>query len=115
MWAHESYWNDMYDADNVGGKYPNLAYYDSSNLGSPSDFWQVSSLRVNIRNLTFGFELPKQALESIKVQRATLGITGMNLWDLYNPYPDHYRNMYDSSIAGYPTLRTWSVNLNVSF
>lgn len=115
MWAHESYWKDMYDVDNVDGKYPNLGYYEQSNLGAPSDFWQVSSFRCNIRNLTLGFELPRQALDSIKVQSATLGITGMNLWDLYNPYPDQYRNMYDSSIAGYPTLRTWSVNLNVSF
>ncbi|WP_304198371.1 SusC/RagA family TonB-linked outer membrane protein [Flavobacterium alvei] len=114
MWNHESYWKDMYDAtDNVGGKYPSLAYYDQ--ISAPSDFWQVSSFRCNIRNLTLGFAIPKQALDSIKIQSATLGITGMNLWDLYNPYPDHYRNMYDSPIVGYPTLRTWSLNLNVSF
>ncbi len=114
MWSHESYWKDMYDeTDNVNGKYPSLAYYDQ--ISAPSDFWQVSTLRCNIRNLTFGFEFPKQVLESIKVQRATLGVTGMNLWDLFNPYPDHYRNMYDNSTSSYPTLRTWSLNLNVSF
>lgn len=116
MWNHESYWKDMYDpVDNPNGKYPALGYYDASALGADSDFWQVSSFRCNVRNLTIGFDLPKQALESMKIQKATLGITGMNLWDLYNPYPDHYRNMYDSSISGYPTLRTWSLNLNVSF
>ena len=114
MWSHESYWKDMYDeTDNPNGKYPSLAYYDQ--ISTPSDFWQLNTLRINVRNLTLGFEFPRQALDSLKVQRASLGITGMNLWDLYNPYPDHYRNMYDSSVAGYPTLRTWSLNLNVSF
>jgi TonB-linked SusC/RagA family outer membrane protein len=115
MWAHESYWTDMYDeTDNVNGQYPSLNFYDQG-VSNPSDFWQVSNFRCNVRNLTLGFEIPKDALQTIGVQRASLGITGMNLWDLYNPYPDHYRNMYDSSIEGYPTLRTWTLNLNVTF
>ena len=113
-WAHETFWNDMYDAtDNPDGKYPNMAQSDSA--FAPSDFWEVSNFRCVVRNLTVGFDLPQEALNKINIQRATLGVTGNNLWDLYNPYPDHYRNMYDNSSSRYPTLRTWSINLNVTF
>ncbi|AOC96424.1 TonB-dependent Receptor Plug Domain protein [Flavobacterium anhuiense] len=113
-WAHESFWTDMYDAtDNPNGKYPNMAQQDY--IFAPSDFWQLDTFRCVVRNLTVGFELPREAMKQINIQKATLGITGNNLWDLYNPYPDHYRNMYDDSASRYPTLRTWSINLNVSF
>lgn len=113
-WAHESFWTDMYDAtDNPNGKYPNMAQADTA--FAPSDFWEVSNFRCTVRNLTVGFDLPQEALKTISIQRATLGVTGNNLWDLYNPYPDHYRNMYDNSSSRYPTLRTWSINLNITF
>lgn len=113
MWAHETFWNDMYGADNPNGKYPNLAYY--STISAPSDFWQLDTFRCTVRNLTVGFEIPKQAFANTKLQSISLGLTGNNLWDLYNPYPDKYRNMYDTSYENYPTLRTWAFSLNVSF
>ncbi|MDR7212550.1 SusC/RagA family TonB-linked outer membrane protein [Flavobacterium piscis] len=113
-WGHETFWSDMYDAtDNPNGKYPNMGQADTA--FAPSDFWELSNFRCTVRNLTVGFELPQEALKTINIQRVTLGITGNNLWDLYNPYPDNYRNMYDTSSARYPTLRTWSVNMNVTF
>lgn len=115
MWAHESYWTDMYGDDNLGGKYPNLAYYDSSMLGSASDFWQLNTFRCVVRNLTLGFQFPKEIISALKISNASFGVTGNNLWDLYNPYPDHYRNMYDTSYEAYPTLRTWAFNLNITF
>ncbi len=114
MWAHESYWTDMYDSDdNVDGKYPNLAKYDQ--VGAPSDFWQLNTFRCFVRNLSIAYDIPLSLVSKVNVERVTVGITGNNLWDFYNPYPDHYRNMYDNSFVGYPTLRTWAINLNVSF
>ncbi|KQB39942.1 SusC/RagA family TonB-linked outer membrane protein [Flavobacterium aquidurense] len=113
MWSHETFWNDMYGADNPNGKYPNLAQW--SNISSPSDFWQLNTFRCFVRNLSIGYDIPKKVFADTKIANITLGITGNNLWDLYNPYPNHYRNMYDNSSVGYPTLRTWSFNFNISF
>ncbi|RYJ38802.1 SusC-like TonB-dependent receptor [Flavobacterium anhuiense] len=115
MWAHESYWTDMYGPDNVNGKYPNLALYDDELVGAPSNFWQLDTFRCFVRNLTVGYGLPKDVLNKLNISSLAIGVTGNNLWDFYNPYPNHYRNMYDSSYDTYPTLRTWSVNLSVSF
>lgn len=114
MWAHESYWTDMYDEDdNVDGKYPNLAYYDQ--IGVTSDFWQLNTFRCYVRNLNVSYDIPKHLTSKVNIERARIGFTGNNLWDFYNPYPDKYRNMYDSSYEGYPTLRTWAINLNLTF
>lgn len=114
MWAHESYWTDMYDPDdNVDGKYPNLAYYDY--IAAPSDFWQLNTFSCSVKNLTLGYEFSQSVLSKLAIQNASLGVTGYNLWHLYNPYPDKYRNMYDNSYVSYPTLRTWTVNLSVTF
>lgn len=113
MWAHETFWNDMYGDDNPQGKYPNLAQY--STISANSDFWQLDTFRCFVRNLTVGFDIPKQAFANTKLQSISLGVTGNNLWDFYNPYPDNYRNMYDTSYENYPTLRTWTVNLNIAF
>ncbi|MFV0564730.1 MAG: SusC/RagA family TonB-linked outer membrane protein [Flavobacteriaceae bacterium] len=113
FYARESFWTDMYGPDNLDGKYPSLEFRDGINV--PSDFWKVDSFRCVIRNLTVGFQFPEEVLSNLNIQNLSLGLTGYNLWDLYNPYPDKYRNVYDSSMAGYPTLRTWTVNLNVTF
>lgn len=112
MWAREPFWNDMYGADNVNGKYPSLA---GTGALSTSDFWQISTFRCFIRNLTVAYEFPKQVFTNTSIQNISLGITGNNLWDFYNPYPGHYRNMYDNSSVGYPTLRSWTLNLNILF
>lgn len=112
-WSHEIFWNDMYDATtNPNGKYPNM--YQTANF-SPSDFWQLNNFRCVVRNLSIGFAIPKEALKTIKIDGLSFGITGQNLWDLYNPYPKKYRNMYDDSSVKYPTLRTWSLSMNVAF
>ncbi|PJJ08530.1 TonB-linked SusC/RagA family outer membrane protein [Flavobacterium sp. 1] len=112
MWAREPFWNDMYGTDNPNGKYPNLA---AAGATSTSDFWQLDTFRCVVRNLTLTYDIPKQVFVNTKIQNISLGVTGNNLWDLYNPYPGHYRNMYDDSGVGYPTLRTWSINFNISF
>ncbi len=113
IWAQFAYMNDMYDPDNnFYGRFPSMA---AGNTMLQSDFWQVSSFRMYIRNMTFGYSLPKQLLQKISVDRLQFTLTGNNLWDFYNPYPKKYRNMYDSDRTDYPTLRTWTLGVNLTF
>ena len=118
VWTPDSFWKDMFDEEtNPDGKYPNIGMENrlGGSVATPSDFWEISTFRCYIRNLSIGYTLPKKWLEPLKIQSAKLSLTGNNLWDFYNPYPDHYRNMYDESTTAYPTLRTWSLGVNVSF
>ena len=114
IWSHESYWNDMYDpTNNVTGKYPNAFYSSQNNYAS--DFWQVSSFRCFVKNMSFSYSLPKQLISKVDMESVKISLSGNNLWDFTNPYPDNYRNMYDSSTTTYPTLRTWALGINLTF
>ncbi|WP_300598229.1 SusC/RagA family TonB-linked outer membrane protein [Niabella sp.] len=114
FYARESYLNDMYDStDNPNGKYPNLAYYSYN--GYQSDFWQISSFRSFVRSMVIGYTLPANISKKLRMSSLRVSLAGFNLWDFYNPYPDKYRNMYDSPKTAYPTLRTWSFGINASF
>ncbi|MBS1512858.1 MAG: SusC/RagA family TonB-linked outer membrane protein [Bacteroidetes bacterium] len=113
-WSQAAYLNDMYDStDNPLGKYPNMAFYD--NAFKTSDFWTLPTFRCVIRSLSIGYTIPKEWISKLHMSNAKLVLSGYNLWDLYNPYPGKYRNMYDAPNVNYPTLRTWSLGLNVGF
>jgi hypothetical protein len=114
MWAQVSYLTDMYDStDNPNGKYPNMYYYD--NAYKTSDFWAMPTFRCVVRSLSVAYTLPKEWLNKVHMTNAKLVFSGYNLWDLYNPYPGKYRNMYDAPNVNYPTLRTWSLGVNLGF
>ena len=118
IWSPDSFWKDMYDPlTNPDGKYPNYGV-NSKRGGSVfanSDFWEISNFRLRVRNITVSYTLPREWVKPLFMQSVRLNLSGQNLWDLYNPYPDHYRNMYDNTTGEYPTLRTWSLGVNISF
>jgi hypothetical protein len=110
-WSQVSYLTDMYDStDNPNGKYPNMFFYD--NAYKTSDFWTMPSFRAVVRSLSIGYTLPKEWTNKLRISNAKFVLSGYNLWDLYNPYPGKYRNMYDPINVNYPTLRTWSLGVN---
>jgi len=114
FWSRESYWKDMYDeTTNPTGKYPNI-YYSSQN-NYKSDFWQVSSFRCYVKSMNIAYTVPSKLVAKLGLESAKFSLSGNNLWDFFNPYPDHYRNMYDSSTSGFPTLRTWALGINLAF
>ena len=118
IWSPDSFWKDMYDPiTNPDGKYPNYGVETRTggSVFAESDFWEISNFRLRIRNITVSYTLPKEWVKPLFMQSVRLNLSGQNLWDLYNPYPDHYRNMYCNSAAEYPTLRTWSLGVNISF
>jgi hypothetical protein len=111
-WSQVSYLTDMFDStDNPNGKYPNMFFYD--NAYKTSDFWTMPTFRAVVRSLSVGYTLPKQWINKLRISNAKFVLSGYNLWDLYNPYPGKYRNMYDPINVNYPTLRTWSLGVNI--
>lgn len=115
MWSQPIYLTDMYDEDtNPEGKYPNIAYYDDFG-GTQSDFFMLPTFRMVIRTLSIGYTLPAKWVNKAKLNSARFFVSGNNLWDLYNPYPKKFRNMYDPADVGYPTLRTWALGVNIGF
>ena len=123
-----SFWNpdnmfayqDVYDGsgnlvvkENREAYYPNLNY--SSVNAVASSFWRVSTARVALNRMTLAYTLPKSWLGSIGINSCRINITGQNLINFYNPYPDNFMNPMSGSYGSYPNLRKWTVGVNLSF
>ncbi|MBQ5606003.1 MAG: TonB-dependent receptor [Prevotella sp.] len=123
-----SFWNpdnmyvyqDIYDGSgnlimsaNQAAQYPNLAY--SSVNGVTSSFWRVSAARVQLNRLTLAYTIPSMWVKKIGIQSARVNITGQNLINFYNPYPDNFINPMAGSYGNYPTLRKWTIGVNLTF
>ncbi len=125
-----SFWNvdnmysyqDVYDgsanlvvAANRNALYPNLKYYSVNSVAS--SFWRVSAARVALNRLTLAYSIPKLWLTKlgIGVQSFRINVTGQNLINFYNPYPDSFYSAYAGNYGSYPNLRKWTVGVNVTF
>lgn len=123
-----SFWNvndmfsyqNIYDAlgnlvvaENRNGSLPNLAYYSSVN-SIASSFWRISSTRVQLSRLTLAYTIPSSFVKKLGIQSARVNITGQNILSFYNPYPDNFIDPM-CSYGSYPTLRKFTVGVNLTF
>lgn len=123
-----SFWNpddmfvyqDIYDgsgnlimAENRNGNMPNLAYSSVNSVAS--SFWRVSATRVTLNRLTLAYNIPASWIKAIGLTSARINITGQNLINFYNPYPDNFMSPMAGSYGSYPNLRKFTVGVNLSF
>ena len=82
-----------------------------------SSFWRISAAQVTLNRLTLAYSLPKAWLKAlgIGIQNVRLNLTGQNLINFYNPYPDNFYSPYAGTYGNYPNLRKWTLGVNVSF
>lgn len=122
-----SFWNadDMYSyqdvmdgsgnivvAANREAKLPNLAYSSVNSI--LSSFWRISGAQASLRRLTLAYSIPSALIKKIGLQSCRVNITGQNLISFTNPYPDHFISQM-SSYGAYPTLRKWTIGVNLGF
>lgn len=102
-------------AANRDAQYPNLAYSSVNSVAS--SFWRISSASVQLRRLTLAYTLPKVWLNALGIglQSARINVTGINLINFYNPYPDHFTSPMAGGYGSYPNLRKWTVGVNLTF
>ena len=112
-------YNDIYDAEgnmlmaaNRDGNLPNMRY--ASVNSEQSSFWRISGGRVTLNRITLAYSLPKDLLNKVGIQACRINVTGQNLLSLYNPYPDNFIDPM-CSYGSYPTLRKFTVGLNITF
>jgi TonB-linked SusC/RagA family outer membrane protein len=99
-------------AQNREALYPNLRFSDVN--AAASTFWKINRANVFLRNVTLAYALPKAWVNKAGVENCRINITGQNLLNFYNPYPDKFTSP-NSSYNKYPTLRKITVGLNLSF
>jgi len=123
-----SFWNpdnmyvykDIYDgsgnlivAANRTALYPNLSYASVNSVAS--SFWRISSAQVVLDRLTIAYTIPARLVKAIGIQNARINVTGQNLINFYNPYPDSFTSPMAGTYGSYPNLRKFTVGVNLTF
>ena len=110
------YYNDANPndpANNITAHYPRLKNTtDAQNAAVSSDFYLYNASYLKLKNLQIGYTIPEKISKKALISRARIYVSGENLWTITN-YPG-----LDPEIGagvGYPTMRQYSVGLNVTF
>ena len=125
-----SYWNpddvfnynDIYDASgnlvaaqNRDAWLPNMNSSACASVNTAtSTFWRVSSTRVTLNRMTIAYRMPKKVCDFLHIGSLRINVTGQNLLSFYNPYPDNFVDPM-TTYGSYPTLRKFSIGLNLNF
>ncbi len=105
-----SIWGNIYDpVINPTGTMPNPEWEDLYN--KTSNFWRVSSFRMRVTSFNLNYSLPKTFVQKLGVSNARVYFTGMNPFNLFNPYD--YKDP-SASWNSYPNLKTYSFGLNLT-
>ena len=81
-----------------------------------SSFWRISSARFTLNRLTIAYSIPKKWLTKVAfIKSVRINITGQNLINFYNPYPDSFTSPMAGTYGSYPNLRKWTIGVNLSF
>ena len=109
--------SDIWDANSelIPGKYPMLLIGNGAHSNYwNSDFWKQNIRYIKLRNLDFGYSLPKRILEPLSITGVRVYFSGQNLLTLTNLIgidPE----MQDTNGLGYPTYKILNFGINVSF
>jgi len=110
------YYNDANPndpANNINARFPRLKNTnDQQNAGVASDFYLYNASYLKLKNLQIGYTLPEKISKKAAMSRARFFLSGENLFTITN-YPG-----LDPEIGAgvsYPTMRQYSLGLNVTF
>lgn len=110
-------WNDIYDPTlNPTGTMPNPYKTTNAtlniNLDPTSTFWQRSATNIQMRNINLGYKMPAKYTAALGISSCRINFTALNPFILYNPFD--YKNP-NGAYDVYPTLKTYSLGVNLAF
>lgn len=103
------FWADHWTPSNPNAEYPRT---DSKLISDNSTFWIRSGTRAYINNASLSYTLPKAFADRLRIPNLRFILTGENLWSIINPFD--YKDSRQNSINSYPTLRTFSLGVNLT-
>ena len=109
------YYNDANPADpanNINGHYPRLKNSTDAQNSLQSDYYLYDASYLKLKNLQIGYTLPVSLIKKVSLSNVRVYIGGENLL-LITKYPG-----LDPEIGAglsYPTMRQYSLGLNVTF
>lgn len=112
-WVNNSWTEDRRDA-----KLPIMTTYElsSSDNFRNSDFWLKDASYLRMKNIQLSYSLPKSFLSKFKVTDLTLFVNGQNLLTFTKMKDfDPEKTITDSDYYEYPSVKTYTAGVNLTF
>ncbi|MCF0186863.1 MAG: SusC/RagA family TonB-linked outer membrane protein, partial [Bacteroidaceae bacterium] len=120
-WGSETYGNgyDSWTPDNQDAYFPRLKHCQNWNTVYDWEACQTRFIQngayVRLKNVTFGYTLPKKVTDKIKVDRIRFFYSGDNLFTLSGLYKYSNLDPEDPTGCAYPFQRHNSFGINITF
>ena len=107
-----NYWSHYNSPElNEKAKYPRLTFANSGSNYNMSDFWMFNGRYFRLKNLTFGYSVPKEWISKIKINKLRFHITANDLFTIDN-YPSGWDPEMGSSAYPITTSITFGASVN---
>ncbi len=100
--------------ENPNATYPRLSYGGNSNNYRNSTFWLRDGRYLRLKNLDFGYTLPKQVVNKIHFQNVRFYVSGTNLLLLYKKFGMWDPESLQPRGEDYPITKAVTVGVQVS-
>lgn len=105
------YLKDYWTPQNPDARYPRLTTLENKNNYLASDLWTVDGSYLKLRELEVYYDFPKSVTSKLKMTGLRLHLRGHNVFSL-----DSVGILDPEWVSlGYPTMRTYTIGVNVSF
>lgn len=111
-------WLDAWTPENPDAKMPRIYYMQNSPSASynvMSTFWIQNTSYLRMKNLQFGYTIPKNLLKPLGIENLRVYYSAENLFTFENMFFDIDPENSNQSGNDYPLLQTHSFGVNVTF
>ena len=108
-------WLDAWTPDNKNAKMPRIAYDETSNNYTASTFWVQNASYLRMKNLQFGYSLPKNLLKSAGIENVRFYYSVENLFTIHNMLVSVDPEIGDERASSFPLTQTHAFGVNLTF
>jgi TonB-linked SusC/RagA family outer membrane protein len=105
---------DRWTPNNPGASYPRMYYQPSHNIVF-SDYWIEDASYLRLKNIQFGYTLPKRLTDKIRADRLKIYVSVDNLLTLTNYFGGFDPEVRETSGDSYPQLKTFALGVQFGF
>jgi hypothetical protein len=107
-----AFWNDSWSPENVNAAYPQAVTWDYTNDHLASTFWLKSGSYLRLQQVSLRYSLPKSLIKKARISDVTFLLSGTNLFTLTQ---FDYYDPASASTNAYPTMKTYTMGVNINF
>jgi TonB-linked SusC/RagA family outer membrane protein len=104
---------DYWTPENTDAYFPAPVFLVGTDVTAVQSHFLQNSAYIRLKQLTFGYEIPKDFSQRVKIERMRVYFSGNNLWTATKMLNVADPEMFN--VAGYPISRTVSFGVNIDF